>query len=307
MAGNVELVGIYDPDGDLAKRRSAEWSCRRFGSFDELVSSSSIDAVFVLSPPRFHVDQSIRALRLGKHVLVEKPVGTSTAEVKRLEKAALESRLVCMPGHTDAYVPEFNRVTSLVTSGQLGTIRLIAMMFAIAHTEATAVHYDGALRTVLPHHAYMMHGMLGVPRSLWAGTTKPAWTTLKSIDQAWMVLDYPPHTTAMLFATMAADDNSASPWSCTVKAIGTDGSATGSWRTGYVHQKGGPVTAGYVPIQDAFARELHAFIAAIDGDGSELSSSLADAVGAATILDAADRVIRTGRRVTLPSGSPKEP
>jgi predicted dehydrogenase len=293
------LAGVFDPDESVADRRSEAWSCRRFSSFESLIESPDVDAVFVLSPPRFHVDQSLRALASGKHVLVEKPVGTTVAEVRRLRAAARRSGLICMPGHTDAYVPEFSRVRELARSGRLGALRLVAMFYANAHTESVAGHYDGALRTVLPHHAYVMHGMLGMPEAVSAGTTEPAWDALATVDQAWIALDYPPYTTALLFATMGADDDTESPWSCVLKAIGTAGSASGSWRTGVVRALPGGVSASYAPVEAAFASELDAFVAAVNGDSSLVASTLDDAVAAEIMIEAAERSIRTGRRVRL--------
>lgn len=298
-SSEATLVGVFDTNADTARRRSDEWRCRRYMGFEEMVASGDVDAIFVLSPPRFHVPQAVLALRGGKHVLVEKPVGPSVAEVHRLASVARRSNRVCMPGHTDAYVPEFQRVKALVKAGRLGEIRLLAMMYSIAHTEEVAAHYEGALRTVMPHHAYVMHGMLGLPEYVSCGVTDPAWRSLSVDDQCWMVLDYPPHTTAILFAGMAADDHSADPWSCVVKAIGTRGSASGSWRTGYLSIQGEGVPTGYAPVEDAFARELHAFVHAARGDDSEIASSIEEAEASARILEAAIRATRTGRRVRV--------
>jgi predicted dehydrogenase len=57
----------------------ADEYCRRFGgsfrhtSYDAAIDDPQVDAVVIAVPPRFHLDLTLRALRAGKHVLVEKP------------------------------------------------------------------------------------------------------------------------------------------------------------------------------------------------------------------------------------------
>lgn len=295
----AQLIGLFDPDPDVSRRRAAAWSCKSFDSFEAIVASRDVDAVFILSPPAFHVAQAALAMEAGKHVLVEKPVGKTVSEVAQLQEAQRRTGRVCLPGHTDVYVPEFRRVIDWTRSGRLGVPRLAAMFYAIAHTEAVAVRYEGALHTVLPHHAYTMHGMLGLPAAVSAGSTKPMWPALETPDQAWIALDYPPHTTALLFATMAADDESAESWSCVLKVIGSDGSASGSWRSGMTRSDGPGARVNFAPVADAFRDELEAFVSAVEGDGALIRSTLDDALGAQRIIEAAARSIETGRRVDL--------
>lgn len=66
--------------------------------------------------------------------------------------------------------------------GGLGTPRLAAIVFAIAHPEEIARHYDGVTWLVMPHHAYLIHRLFGMPASVTAGTTTPAWTGLDRED-----------------------------------------------------------------------------------------------------------------------------
>jgi predicted dehydrogenase len=293
------LAGIFDPDEAVAAQRSALWGCRSYGKLEDLLASSDIDAVFVLSPTGYHVQQAMAALEAGKHVLVEKPVGRSPEEIELLLEAARKSRRLCIPGHNYAYIPEYQRIRRLVAEGALGDIRLLAIFFAIAHDEAVAAHYDGVVQLVLPHHVYLVHGLAGLPARVDAGVTKPAWRHLKREDQGWIVLDYPPLGTAILFATLGADDDSADPWTFIVKVVGSRGSASASWRAGVIKRAIGSMSTGYVPYEEAYERELAAFVAAVKGDPSAVSSTLEDALAVARILGAAETSIRTGRPTSL--------
>jgi predicted dehydrogenase len=295
----AHLLGVFDPVATLAERRADEWSCRNFATFEAMLACAEVDAVFVLSPTEHHVAQAEAALAAGKHVLVEKPVSTSADEAMRLADAARRCRRICMPGHNYAYMPEYRRMRRLAREGSLGTLRFAAVMFAVAHTEEVASHYDGVTWLVLPHHAYLVHGLLGMPASVTAGTTQPAWERLEREDQAWCVLDYPPHGTAMLFTTLGADDDSADPWTFVVKAVGSGGSASASWRSAVLRRPTGSMSLGWVPYEEAYEHELEAFVRAVGGDESGIASPMEDAAAVARIVGAAALSTRRARTIAL--------
>lgn len=295
----ARLVGIFDIDPEVVARRATEWSCREFPSLESLLSSDEIDAVFVLSPTQHHIDDARAALLAGKHVLVEKPVSRSPTQISRLINLAVRTGRVCIPGHNYAYMPEYQRIKRLVREGSLGEIRLGAVLFAIAHSEAVASHYDGVIWLVMPHHAYLTHGLFGMPGSVTSGVTKPGWAQLDREDQSWIILDYPPHGTAILFTTLGADDDSADPWSFVVKVIGTRGSATASWRSAVIRRSVGSMTMGWAPYEEAYEHELSAFLSAVAGDRSMIASPMEDAVAVARIIGAAESSIRRRCSVVL--------
>jgi predicted dehydrogenase len=298
-SSSVRLIGIHDTDAGLARRRASEWSCRAYPTLDDMLAATDIDAVFVLAPTRLHVELARRALRAGKHVLVEKPVSRNAAEIRRLIALANRRGLVCIPGHNYAYIPEYRRIKRLVQEGSLGRLRLGAVMFAIAHSEEVASHYDGVTWLVMPHHAYLMHGLLGLPARVTSGTTRPGWESLDREDQAWIALDYPPHATALLFTTLGADDDSADPWTFVVKAIGSHGSSSASWRSAVIRRATGSMSLGWVPYEEAYEHQLAAFVAAVRGDRSLLASTMDEAVAVALIIGAAESSQRLGRTVSL--------
>jgi predicted dehydrogenase len=264
-----------------------------------MLASDEILAVFVLSPTQLHIEHARMALLAGKHVLVENPVSRSATEVARLITLANRVGRICVPGHNYAYIPEYQRMKRMAHDGSLGIVRLAAVMFVIAHSEEVASHYDGVTWLVMPHHVYLVHGLLGMPASVTSGTTQPAWEKLAREDQSWIVLDYPPHGTAMLFTTLGADDDSSDPWTFVVKVVGSTGSASASWRAAVVHRGMGSMSMGWVPYEEAYERELAAFTAAVNGDASQIASPMEDAVAVARIVTAAEASVRRRRTVRL--------
>src|SRR6201984_2505709 len=75
---------------DLRKARKTARALgipKAYGSYDELLADPEIDAIYNPLPNQLHIDWSIRAASPGKHVLCEKPLSNTVAEVRRLMEA----------------------------------------------------------------------------------------------------------------------------------------------------------------------------------------------------------------------------
>src|SRR5438552_2459777 len=99
----AKLVGLWNRSQERAKHRAAEFGCKNYATPEELAKDPAIDAVFVLTNLESHLEYTKLALAAGKHVLVEKPVGVSVAEIEAMSAAAAAQKLVCMPGHNYIY------------------------------------------------------------------------------------------------------------------------------------------------------------------------------------------------------------
>ena len=91
----------------------------------EVFENPEVNAVIIATPVRTHYDLAVQALENGKHVLVEKPMATSVAEVEQLGELADKKSLVAMVGHTFLYNAAVRYVKRLINSGDLGNIRYI--------------------------------------------------------------------------------------------------------------------------------------------------------------------------------------
>jgi predicted dehydrogenase len=84
-----------------------------------------IDALVVATPPSTHVSVALEAIAAGKHVLVEKPMATSTQGALELIEAAERQDVVLMAGHTFEHNSAVWRLRELVQSGELGDLYYI--------------------------------------------------------------------------------------------------------------------------------------------------------------------------------------
>ena len=107
-------------------RARAENYCRRYqgaGSYADYaaaIDDPRIDAVVVAVPPTFHLDLTLRALRAGKHVLVEKPAFLRLDEYRAAIDARNQARRVVLVGENDHYKPLAVVLRALIADGAIG-------------------------------------------------------------------------------------------------------------------------------------------------------------------------------------------
>lgn len=95
-------------------------------NYENLLNDTTLDAIVVATPVRFHFGMAKSALLAGKHVFVEKPLASSVAECEELVEIARKAGLVLMVGHTFLYSPAVRKIKEIIDNGDLGTIRYIS-------------------------------------------------------------------------------------------------------------------------------------------------------------------------------------
>ncbi|HET7291659.1 MAG TPA: Gfo/Idh/MocA family oxidoreductase [Vicinamibacteria bacterium] len=126
-----EIVGLASRDRARADQAARPLGIRKvYGSYEELLEDPEIDAVYNPLPNHLHVPWSIRALESGKHVLCEKPIGLSVAEVETLIAARDRSGRKVQEAFMVRTHPQWLGVRELVRSGRIGPLRSIASYFS---------------------------------------------------------------------------------------------------------------------------------------------------------------------------------
>lgn len=112
-------------DLDPAKRQAI---VERFGAltttgdFDAVLADPTIEAVAIATPAQTHHALAMKALKAGKHVMVEKPLTLDVAESDELVATARELKRVLMVGHIQQFNPAAEALLKLVYDGTLGEI-----------------------------------------------------------------------------------------------------------------------------------------------------------------------------------------
>ena len=98
---------------------------KRYTSFDELLLDPQVDAVHINTPIQNHAEQSIKALRAGKHVACTVPMATTVEECRQIVEAVNETGLTYMMMETVVYSREFLFVKELYEKGELGKLQFL--------------------------------------------------------------------------------------------------------------------------------------------------------------------------------------
>ena len=99
----ARITAVIDPDKAAADVLSVKYEGRVFADLEEALQHSSFDVVHICTPCHSHVQLSEQALSADKHVIIEKPIAESAAQVSELVKmAANKNRLIC-PVHQFAF------------------------------------------------------------------------------------------------------------------------------------------------------------------------------------------------------------
>jgi len=125
LVPGLELAGGCDPDAEARKRFADAFGVPVYEGVDALLAQSSIGGVTVAASSLSHAELAIRALRAGKHVLVEKPFAPDAPSAQRMIDVARECGRVVAPFHNRRFDPDFLMVRQVLDSGRLGRVRRI--------------------------------------------------------------------------------------------------------------------------------------------------------------------------------------
>ncbi|HYG35211.1 MAG TPA: Gfo/Idh/MocA family oxidoreductase, partial [Clostridia bacterium] len=111
---------------DRAKRLAAQsQGCRATESVSEAVNASDVEVVMVATVNSALAPLAMEAVRTGKHVLVEKPVGISLAELEQLEDLARQKNVLVRAAYNHRYHPACLKALEIWRSGALGPIMFV--------------------------------------------------------------------------------------------------------------------------------------------------------------------------------------
>ena len=182
-------------------------------SEDELYEhADAFDAVIIATPHRYHPEMGLRALRSGKHVLLEKPIGVSVADCEELLTTAEQSGLkFSVIFHQRAY-PKYMAIKKLLDEDALGEIYRV-MMENTRYFRTEHYHHSsswrsswngeggGALINQGQHILDMWQWLFGMPEAVRAEIAFGKYNDFDVDDEATLFFQYPNHKTGIFFLT----------------------------------------------------------------------------------------------------------
>jgi UDP-N-acetyl-2-amino-2-deoxyglucuronate dehydrogenase len=117
---STELVAVCDGNEARLRPVAEQYGCRAYLSVDDLLADREVDLVSVATPHPSHAELTIRCLRAGKHVLVEKPMTIDLAEADRMIAAAREAGRTLATVFQRRFWPAATNVRRAIDEGRIG-------------------------------------------------------------------------------------------------------------------------------------------------------------------------------------------
>jgi predicted dehydrogenase len=141
------LTAVASRDGNKAKefaqKHQAQYS---FDSYEELVSGDRVDAIYVATPHGLHHEHVLLCIKHRKAVLCEKAFALNSTQLREMIDAAKKSNVFLMEAFWTKFLPQYQKVKSLLDQNAVGTIQMIQADFGFNASERfTQRLYDPAL------------------------------------------------------------------------------------------------------------------------------------------------------------------
>ena len=127
-APNAQLVAIASRRAGAAQATlqkyapcyASEVQC--YDEMDALINDANVEAVYCPMANNEHAEWALKAINAGKHVLIEKPMALTVADIERIEQAALKQNVKVMEGFMYRFHPQHARIQEIVASGLIGDV-----------------------------------------------------------------------------------------------------------------------------------------------------------------------------------------
>ncbi|GGA87334.1 oxidoreductase [Brucella endophytica] len=127
-----ELAAIATRNPDKPGLGEAFPGARVLHGYEALLSDPEIDAVYIATPHTLHVEWAIKAIRAGKHVLVEKPIALSAYDADAIFHEAKKARVFAGEAYMYRLHPQTAKLVELIKQGVIGDIRIIRSSFGFS-------------------------------------------------------------------------------------------------------------------------------------------------------------------------------
>ncbi|OPA74782.1 oxidoreductase [Paenibacillus selenitireducens] len=220
-AGRVkgaELVAVCDKNPERLQwaKEHLQGEIVFYPDVDDMLASGSIDAVIIATPHYDHPTIAIKAFEKGLHVLIEKPAGVYTKQVRLMNEAAAASGTVFSIMYQMRMNPIFIKMRDLIESGELGEIR--RTNWIITNWYRSQSYYDsgswratwngeggGVLLNQDPHQLDLWQWIIGMmPKRVRAFCHFGKWRNIEVEDDVTAYVEYENGATGV-FVTSTGD------------------------------------------------------------------------------------------------------
>ncbi len=129
-ADRSQLVAVARRSEEKARNYALQREIPRYyGSYDQLVADPDTDAVYISLPNGLHTESTVKCADAGKHVLCEKPLALTLAEMDQIEQSAHRSGVIVQEAAMMCAHPQMDYLQRLMAEGAVGQVRLLRSVF----------------------------------------------------------------------------------------------------------------------------------------------------------------------------------
>ena len=171
--GNHKIVSVYSRTYSKAKEFAEKYGATVCADYESAVNRDDVDGVYIATPHTSHVEYAVKAMKMGKPVLCEKPVGVSVKDVDILINTAKETDTYFCEAMWTWFSPVALKVKEWVQSGEIGEIMDVTINYAFPGimmskdsrvlTPETA---GGALLDIGIYPITYCYNLFGVPKGI---------------------------------------------------------------------------------------------------------------------------------------------
>src|SRR3989338_75860 len=119
---DVSLIAVCDSNKEFAKEIADKYKAKPYSEYKEMLKNEKIDAASICVPTKLHKDVALEVIKNKIHVLVEKPIATTTEEAKSIIDSAAKNKVKLMIGHIEIFNPVVQELKKRIEKNELGNI-----------------------------------------------------------------------------------------------------------------------------------------------------------------------------------------
>jgi len=139
----IEIIGSRSLD--KAKTFSNEFNSQKFGTYEDVISDDSVDAVYISTPIGTHEEWAIKAASAGKHILCEKSSTISFESAKKMTRYCKQNNVRIIEGFAFRFHPQHQKVKELIDSNRIGDLVSFNGSFGFPAFPEGDIRYDSKL------------------------------------------------------------------------------------------------------------------------------------------------------------------
>jgi predicted dehydrogenase len=293
VAGNIgEAVKdrLFDPE-----------HVKGYADADAFLADPNLHLISICTQTPTHVDLATKALKAGKHVLLEKPIAITSADVRKVQQAADAAGKICMPAMCMRFWPAWSWLKQKIDSREFGACRSLSLQ-RLGGTPAWSLDFyldprrsGGAIIDLHIHDADFVRFCFGEPQRV----TSVGYKTGEAINRVTTTYHYPQGPQLVT----AEGGWLSSGFGFRMRYVAEFERATADFDIGRSPQlllaAEGKSQEIQVDPLNGYDHEVRHLLEAIREKKSGLLASISDAVATARLLEAEIESVNSGRTITI--------